>query len=107
MERCLASEAALHGARSLPSNEQKRDVDVMANVVRGRPQEYIRNQAMPVCAHCNKVAALFFHPFYDFLGGIAVSEFGICFDGDGKKLVPNFFQISLIFDNLVANRFGP
>ena len=77
----------------------------MANVMGSGSEDYIGNETMPVCAHCHKVAALFFHPFYDFLRGIAISELGVRFDTKRTKLVPNLFQVSSILGNLVADCF--
>ena len=64
------------------AEEEDGDSDVVADFRGGRAEEEVGKKAVAVGAHGDEVAMLFFDPFDDLVGRIAVGEFGVGGDSD-------------------------
>ena len=61
---------------------------------------------MAVGAHGDQVAAFFFDPFDDLVGGVAVGEFGVGGDAGGLKFGADFFKVGGILGDFAAHGVG-
>src|SRR5208337_5449083 len=80
------------------------DADVVLDAVGGGAAEDVSEKPVAVSAHGDEVATLLPHPFNDFVGRLAVSQFRVGGDAGIGEFGPHLDQVSRVFGDFGTDR---
>src|ERR1700680_5003065 len=88
---------------SLGAEEEHGNTDAVLDAGGGSPEKQIGQEAVPVGAHGDQVAAFLLDPFDDFLNRLTVRQLRLGGNAGGLELFPDAFQVGGVFGDLAAD----